>query len=83
LQKNYIQYKNPELSFDISDLEGDRAGGCKTLPYLSVVFGITDVLLLYYIYLLKQSKTRIDYIRQADFCGFIMILGLVGLQLQQ
>ncbi len=97
-----------ELSLDISDIEGDKACRCKTLPiligikksrivvvaflfltiilsfftalkynYLTVPFCIIDVLILYYIYNLKKTETRLDYIKMGRFLWFIMIFGLV------
>ena len=98
-----------ELSLDISDMEGDKANGCNTLPiiigakksklvviafliltiilsiflmyyypYFIITFTIVDILLVYYIYRLKKTETRIEYIRIGRFLWFIMILGLVG-----
>jgi 4-hydroxybenzoate polyprenyltransferase len=98
-----------ELSLDISDLEGDKAGGCKTLPiligakkskwvvvsfllftillsfplavkyhYLAISLSIIDILLLIYIYKLRTTETRIDYIKIGRFLWFIMIFGLVA-----
>jgi len=98
-----------ELSLDISDLEGDKAGGCRTLPivigteksklvvvlfilleiilsvllvckytYLVIPFSLINVLLIYYIRLLKRSILRIDYIKAGRFLWFIMIAGLIG-----
>jgi 4-hydroxybenzoate polyprenyltransferase len=97
-----------ELSLDISDMEGDRACGCRTLPivigankskwvviafllltillsffvaikysYLVLSLFIVDVLLIYYIYRLRTTETRIDYIKIGRFLWFIMIFGLV------
>ena len=101
-----------ELSLDISDMEGDKACGCRTLPiligvkrskivtvlfllviiissiflmyaysYLAPTFLIVDLLLIYYLYLLKKSEKRIDYIRSGRFLWFIMIIGLIGFTL--
>lgn len=101
-----------ELSLDISDMAGDAAVDCKTLPlligerkskiivniilltvifasiyisclfpYLIVPFGFTDVLLLYYLLLLRRCADRIDYIRAGRFLWFIMITGLIGFTL--
>jgi 4-hydroxybenzoate polyprenyltransferase len=98
-----------ELSLDISDLEGDQADGCKTLPivigikksklivafvlmfsillsvpvalrfrHLVICFILVDVLLLFYLYKLKNVETRIDYIKIGRFLWFIMIAGLAG-----
>lgn len=98
-----------ELSLDISDMEGDKADGCKTLPivigakkskvvvvaflllvivlsaflmyyysYFTITFSIIDVLLVVYIYKLRTTETRIEYIRIGRFLWFIMILGLVS-----
>lgn len=98
-----------ELSLDISDMEGDKADGCKTLPivigakkskvvvvaflllviilsaflmyyypYFIITFSIVDVLLVVYIYKLRTTETRIEYIRIGRFLWFIMILGLVS-----
>lgn len=97
-----------ELSLDISDMEGDKADGCKTLPiligvkkskhvvvgflvftvllsiimavlfpYLLISMLLIDVLLLIYIWKLRNTETRIEYIRIGRFLWFIMILGLV------
>lgn len=97
-----------ELSLDISDIEGDKACGCKTLPVvigikrsrrlvvalivaiivlsvpLAIVFRhllvslvVMDGLLLVYIYWLRKTETRIDYIRAGRFLWFVMILTLV------
>ncbi len=101
-----------ELSLDISDMEGDKACGCRTLPivigvrksklvvivflllviilsfslaykyyYLAIPFSVIDLLLLYYIYRLRKTETRLDYIKIGRFLWFIMILGLVGFTL--
>jgi len=101
-----------ELSLDISDMEGDIANGCKTLPiligvrkskfvvisfilltiissfiltykytYLLSTFLILDILLVFYLYKLKKSEKRIDYIRAGRFLWFIMIIGLIGFTL--
>jgi 4-hydroxybenzoate polyprenyltransferase len=98
-----------ELSLDISDMEGDRAGGCRTLPivigvrkariivslfilliivlsvviisiysYLFLPFLFADLLLIYYLVLLKKAQTRISYIRAGRFLWFVMIAGLIG-----
>ncbi len=98
-----------ELSLDISDIEGDKACGCKTLPiiigvkksklivaaflllimiisipvsykyqYLTFSMVVVDILLLAYIYKLRTTETRIDYIKIGRFLWFIMILGLVA-----
>ncbi|MEO6902057.1 MAG: UbiA family prenyltransferase [Bacteroidia bacterium] len=98
-----------ELSLDISDMEGDKAGGCKTLPiiigvkkskfvvtafliftisstiplafiykYLAIWLILIDILLLIYIYKLRSTETRIEYIKIGRFLWFIMILGLIG-----
>jgi 4-hydroxybenzoate polyprenyltransferase len=98
-----------ELSLDISDMEGDKADGCKTLPivigvkksklivvafllliiilsipisfkyeYLIFSMVVVDILLLAYIYKLRTTKTRIQYIKIGRFLWFIMILGLVA-----
>lgn len=98
-----------ELSLDISDMEGDRALGCRTLPivigirkakltvvafillilissvfliykytYLLYTFSLVDVLLVYYLFKLKKSEKRIDYIKAGRFLWFIMIMGLIG-----
>lgn len=98
-----------ELSLDISDMEGDKADGCKTLPivigvkksklivvafllliiflsipisikyqYLAISMSIIDVLLLFYLYKLRTTETRIEYIKIGRFLWFIMILGLVA-----
>jgi 4-hydroxybenzoate polyprenyltransferase len=98
-----------ELSLDISDMEGDKACGCNTLPiligakkskliviafilttillsiptaikyhYLSVSLIIIDLLLLGYIYKLKKTETRIEYIKIGRFLWFIMIFGLIA-----
>jgi 4-hydroxybenzoate polyprenyltransferase len=98
-----------ELSLDISDMEGDKACGCKTLPiligakksklvvvafllltillsfplaikyhYLAISLSIIDILLLIYIYKLRTTETRIDYIKIGRFLWFIMIFGLVA-----
>lgn len=98
-----------ELSLDISDIEGDKADGCKTLPivigvkksklivvafllliiflsipvaikyhYLAISMTVIDVLLLIYIYKLRTTETRIDYIKIGRFLWFIMIFGLVA-----
>ena len=98
-----------ELSLDISDMEGDKADGCKTLPivigvkkskllvvafllliiflsipvaikyhYLAISITVIDFLLLIYIYKLRTTETRIDYIKIGRFLWFIMILGLVA-----
>jgi 4-hydroxybenzoate polyprenyltransferase len=98
-----------ELSLDISDMEGDKECGCRTLPiiigakkskfivaafllliilisflmmlkynYLALAFSIIDVLLLFYIYKLKQTETRLAYIRIGRFLWFIMIFGLIA-----
>jgi 4-hydroxybenzoate polyprenyltransferase len=98
-----------ELSLDISDMEGDKACGCKTLPvvigvkkskrivvlfilleiclsmfvmyrhsYLVATFVTIDVLLVYYLYKLSKTETRIAYIRIGRFLWFIMIVGLLG-----
>jgi len=98
-----------ELSLDISDMEGDKVCGCKTLPiligakksklivalfllltislsiilalkypYLIISLSVVDLLLIYYIYKLRATETRIDYIKIGRFLWFIMILGLVG-----
>jgi 4-hydroxybenzoate polyprenyltransferase len=98
-----------ELSLDISDIEGDKACGCRTLPiligkkksklvvagfltvtiilsfflmlkvhYLTICLSVIDVLLLYYIYKLRTTETRIGYIKIGRFLWFIMILGLIG-----
>ena len=101
-----------ELSLDISDMEGDKAIGCKTLPiligvkkakwvvalfiltiiggsvivsannhYLLSTFIGIDLLLLVYLYLLKKSEKRIDYIKAGRFLWFVFILGLIGFTL--
>jgi 4-hydroxybenzoate polyprenyltransferase len=98
-----------ELSLDISDMKGDQADGCKTLPivigakkskqlvaalilliiilslflmyaytYFTVTFSLVDILLLYYIYKLRKTETRLDYIRIGRFLWSIMIIGLIG-----
>lgn len=98
-----------ELSLDISDLEGDKAGGCRTLPivigaersklvvvlfilleivlsvllvcrytYLMIPFLLVNVMLIYYIRLLKRCILRIDYIKAGRFLWFVMIAGLIG-----
>ena len=98
-----------ELSLDISDMEGDKASGCKTLPiiigvkksklfvaiflfvvillsfsvmyrysYLNFTLCVVDILLLFYLYKLRGSETRIEYIRIGRFLWVIMILGLIG-----
>jgi 4-hydroxybenzoate polyprenyltransferase len=98
-----------ELSLDISDMHGDKADGCKTLPivigakrskqlvaafilliiilslflmytytYFTVTFSLVDLLLVYYIYKLRNTETRLDYIRIGRFLWFIMIIGLIG-----
>ncbi len=98
-----------ELSLDISDMEGDKADGCRTLPiiiganksklvvtvfllfiiilsiplmftlrYLTTCFAIIDALLLFYIYKLRKTETRIEYIKIGRFLWFIMIIGLIG-----
>lgn len=98
-----------ELSLDISDIEGDKADGCKTLPiiigakkskllvtillliiiilsipiafkfqYLALSLVIIDVSLLFYIYKLKDTVTRIEYIKIGRFLWFTMIIGLIG-----
>lgn len=98
-----------ELSLDISDIEGDKVCGCKTLPiiigvkkskaivvsliliiiilsfflmfkfsYLTYTFFLVDILLGYYLFKLKNSEKRIDYIRAGRFLWFIMIIGLAG-----
>lgn len=98
-----------ELSLDISDVEGDKADGCKTLPivigakrskqlvaalilliiilslflmynytYFIVTFSLVDILLVYYLYKLKNTETRLEYIRIGRFLWFIMIIGLIG-----
>jgi 4-hydroxybenzoate polyprenyltransferase len=97
-----------ELSLDISDIEGDKANGCKTLPivigaqksklvvvalllliiilsipvalyyqYLATSMIIIDVLLFFYLFKLRSTETRIEYIRIGRFLWFIMIFGLV------
>lgn len=101
-----------ELSLDISDMEGDKADGCTTLPiligvkksrmvvvafllliiilsipvaikypYLTGSMAVIDILLLFYLYKLQTTATRIDYIRIGRFLWFIMILGLVSFTL--
>lgn len=101
-----------ELSLDISDMEGDKADGCTTLPiligvkksrmvvvafllliiilsipvaikypYLTGSMAVIDILLLFYLYKLQTTTTRIDYIRIGRFLWFIMILGLVSFTL--
>lgn len=101
-----------ELSLDISDMGGDKACGCKTLPiiigvkkskiivvsflfliialsipvaikyqYLLFPLAVIDVLLPIYIYKLRLSETRIEYIKIGRFLWFIMIVGLVGFTL--
>jgi len=98
-----------ELSLDISDIQGDKADGCKTLPivigvkkskiivaalllliiilsipvaikyqYLAISMAIIDVLLLIYLYKLRTTETRIEYIKIGRFLWFIMIIGLVA-----
>lgn len=98
-----------ELSLDISDMEGDTACGCKTLPiligvkkskivviffifliiilsffivfkynYLILPFSIVDILLIYYIYKLIKTDTRINYIKIGRLLWFTMIVGLIG-----
>ncbi|PBQ34662.1 hypothetical protein CNR22_23760 [Sphingobacteriaceae bacterium] len=98
-----------ELSLDISDMEGDKADGCKTLPlligakkakrvvyaflylillvslffmvnysYLRSTFIFTDLLLLVYMYKLKNTELRLHYIRIGRFLWLIMIVALVG-----
>lgn len=98
-----------ELSLDISDMEGDKACGCRTLPIVigakkskSVVFGfllliiilsfpvafqfhylaislsVVDLSLFCYIYKLRTTETRIEYIKIGRFLWFIMIFGLVA-----
>jgi 4-hydroxybenzoate polyprenyltransferase len=97
-----------ELSLDISDLEGDKACGCRTLPiligvkksrlivvafllliiflsipvaikypYLAISMSVIDVLLIMYMYKLRTTVTRLEYIKIGRFLWFIMILGLV------
>jgi len=98
-----------ELSLDISDIEGDKASGCKTLPivigarkskilvamllsavilvsffvmykyfYLTPTLCLVNLLLLFYLYKLRRTETRIAYIRIGRFLWFVMILGLIG-----
>ena len=98
-----------ELSLDISDMEGDKACGCRTLPivigakkskaivvlfllltivlsillsckytYLMPVISLVDLFLIFYIYKLIKTETRIDYIRIGRFLWFTMIVGLIG-----
>lgn len=98
-----------ELSLDISDMEGDKALGCRTLPiligerkskivvltfilliiisslfliykytYLSYTFIMIDLLLIYYLFLLRKCGSRIDYIKAGRFLWFILIIGLIG-----
>lgn len=99
-----------ELSLDISDMEGDRALNCRTLPivigekkaryvvitliwlivvlssllmfiapYLIPVSLIVDLMLVYYLFLFKSCKTRLNYIKAGRFLWFTMIIGLIGL----
>jgi 4-hydroxybenzoate polyprenyltransferase len=98
-----------ELSLDISDLEGDKANGCRTLPivigirkskmvvlafisltitfsffvifiypYLTAPFVLVDIFLVYYLYKLRQTETRLDYIIIGRWLWFTMIIGLIG-----
>ncbi len=98
-----------ELSLDISDMEGDKAVGCRTLPivigvkkakltvlafilltivlsfilmyvysYLLYTCLLVDLFLVYYLFQLKKSEQRIEYIRAGRFLWFTMIIGLIG-----
>jgi 4-hydroxybenzoate polyprenyltransferase len=98
-----------ELSLDISDMEGDKADNCRTLPiligarrskifvaalifliivisipvgflytYLRISLLLVDALLFVYLYKLRKTETRIEYIRIGRFLWAIMILGLIG-----
>jgi 4-hydroxybenzoate polyprenyltransferase len=98
-----------ELSLDISDMEGDKACGCRSLPiligakrskvivtlfisativltvlvmykynYLRITFCSMDAMLLFYIYKLRNTETRIEYIRIGRFLWFAMIVGILG-----
>ena len=98
-----------ELSLDISDLEGDEACGCKTLPvligevkskwvvvafliliivlsvplsirnpYLAKSLAVIDLLILAYLYKLRTTETRLEYIRIGRFLWFVMIFGLIA-----
>jgi 4-hydroxybenzoate polyprenyltransferase len=98
-----------ELSLDISDMEGDKACGCRTLPivigakrskqlvtlmiigiiflsvvvvyffhYLLIALSLVDVMLIYYIFRLQKTETRIEYIRIGRFLWFIMLFGLAA-----
>jgi 4-hydroxybenzoate polyprenyltransferase len=101
-----------ELSLDISDMEGDKACGCRTLPiiigakrskqlvtmmlvmiivlsiptviyfrYLLIALSLVDLMLLYYIFRLQRTETRIEYIRIGRFLWFVMLFGLVAFTL--
>ncbi len=101
-----------ELSLDISDMEGDRACGCRTLPiiigakrskqlvtfmiigiiflsipvmyyfsYLLLSLTLIDFMLIYYVYRLQKTETRIDYIKIGRFLWFIMLFGLAAFTL--